>query len=112
MKRRGNNWKGGRKIKNGYMLVYDPDNVMADSMGYVRRARLVMAQEIGRALTKEEQVHHINGDKRDDRAENLMLFPSNSAHKLYEYRLEFTCPHCSESFYINKSQLDRRKKAR
>ena len=39
-----------------------------------------MAQELGKELATEEQVHHINGDSFDDRIENLQLFPNASEH--------------------------------
>lgn len=35
--------------------------------------RFVMEQFIGRKLTKDEVVHHINGDRMDNRIENLEL---------------------------------------
>jgi hypothetical protein len=67
-------WKGGRSISSeGYILVRMPDSPMAGPNGYVREHRVIMAAHIGRDLLPEEVVHHINGDKTDNRIENLEL---------------------------------------
>ena len=72
-------WKGGRiKMAQGYMAVLiDADDEMASMRlhnGYVLEHRLVMARSLGRPLTKNENVHHINGIKDDNRLENLELW--------------------------------------
>lgn len=45
-----------------------------------REARRVMAAHIGRSLTKEEVVHHIDGNCQNNALHNLVLFPNHSAH--------------------------------
>lgn len=76
------NWKGGRYIdQQGYVRTWvradDPMRCMALSSGHVLEHRLVMARQIGRPLNKRETVHHINGDKQDNRLENLQLRQGN-----------------------------------
>jgi hypothetical protein len=42
--------------------------------------RLIMEEFLGRKLKKEERIHHINGNKSDNRIENLKLFKNDSEH--------------------------------
>ena len=39
----------------------------------VQRNRVVMVSVLGRGLDTKEHVHHINGDREDDRPENLTV---------------------------------------
>ena len=74
------NWKGGRNTSNGYMTIICRNHPHPKSGVYVYEHRLVMEKHLGRYLTPEEIVHHINGNKLDNRIENLMLFASKSEH--------------------------------
>jgi uncharacterized protein (DUF1330 family) len=72
-------WKTGEILQGGYIVVHSPNHPNKNISGYVRRARLIMEKYLGRYLTKNEIVHHINKNKNDDRIENLKLM-TNSEH--------------------------------
>ena len=72
------NYKFGRWIrKDGYVLILLRGNKKQSK--YILEHRLVMQKFLGRKLKRNEIVHHKNGNRSDNRIENLELL-SNSEH--------------------------------
>jgi len=106
-----NRWKGGEyysKVSGRWYLTVPT--------GRIVRYRYVVEQFLGRKLHRKETVHHINGDKTDDRLENLYLFSQESNHQKYhqdiirfvlanifEQNLDLT----KATFLIKKSNLSK-----
>ena len=67
--------KPARRISpGGYVVLRMPGHPMASTRGRVFEHRVVMAQHLGRDLLPHENVHHINGNRSDNRIENLELW--------------------------------------
>lgn len=106
----------------GWKREHPTGNKWIDSLGYVgmvvggkpiREHRYVMEQKIGRKLARREYVHHINGDKQDNREENLVItmasehIPKEHAD-VYERlttRQEVSCGICGKKFMVIPQQL-------
>lgn len=75
-------WKGGRSIaSNGYVLIrVGTEHHLADKRGYAYEHRLVAEEKLGRRLQNHEIVHHINGNKADNRPGNLEVVNGNGEH--------------------------------
>lgn len=78
--------KGGQRYLLERVDRNSPFAVMAHKRNgrsvrpYVLQHRLVMARHIGRPLERWETVHHINGDRTDNRLENLQLRVGGHGH--------------------------------
>jgi len=82
---RSNNWIGGI-VENGsgYTQKYI-GNINGKTI-YRMEHILIAEKALGRSLKKDECVHHINGDKKDNRNANLLLC-TNSYHQWLERRM-------------------------
>lgn len=68
-------WRGGKSVQKGYVYVSGhKDHPNANSSGSVREHTLVMSEMLGRFLLPHESVHHKNGNRSDNRPENLELW--------------------------------------
>ena len=56
------------------MLVKAPGHPRGKRQGYVFEHILVMEEYLGRHLIPGENIHHINGQRADNRLENLELW--------------------------------------
>lgn len=82
-------WKGGRRKQGkGYWLIYSPQHPLRSKTKYVLEHRLVVEKYLGRYLEAENDVHHVNGKKDDNRPENLIAFKTRGAHEKFEWGKE------------------------
>lgn len=70
------NYKDGRATCDGYVYILQPNGK--------RKAehRIVAEQKIGRTLKQNEIVHHINGNRKDNRPDNLEVM-TRKQHNLH-----------------------------
>lgn len=94
-------WKKGYLVTNPEqrktVILYNNKSDRS-SVSY---ARYLMSCSLGRFLTKEEHVDHVNEDKTEDNLNNLqILTPAENIRKsLPEETINtFTCPICGKEF--------------
>lgn len=95
-------YTGGRTYidQRGYVQEKVPDHPKCSSQGYVQQHRLVAEKKVGRYLSGLEIVHHLNGQRDDNRPENLEILSTRSDHgrvHAQEIRVRFQAPLTEES---------------
>ena len=97
-------WKIKKIVSKGeYNYAVVPEHPNATKNGYVLEHRIAMENHLGRLLNPDEVVHHINGNKKDNRIENLEVM-SASAHSRYHMLKNgrkwvlLKCPNCGAIF--------------
>lgn len=85
-------WKGGKRIsEQGYVEVYMPGYDHVQPNGYAKEHIYVAEKMLGRRLLfygvgdqRNEVVHHINGNKKDNRPDNLLVLTAREHMKLHK----------------------------
>jgi hypothetical protein len=72
-------WKpiGSKRMNHGYILV------KIDEHKWVKEEWIIAEKMLGRKLYRDEVVHHINGNKNDNRPENLRVMTKDEHKKLH-----------------------------
>lgn len=93
-----------RKI-NGYEIVYFPEHPIANKCGHVYVHRHIASIKLGRWLTKEELVHHLDSNKSNNNPENLKIttrkehFFMHNLVLICDKTIEIkTCPYCGKKY--------------
>jgi len=109
-------WKIEKIISNGdYNYAKVSKHPNAIKHGYVLEHRIVMENHLCRLLNHDEVVHHKNGNKKDNRIENLEVM-SNSAHVTMHNLMhgrkwaKLCCPSCKTIFERPYNQTYKQKR--
>jgi hypothetical protein len=77
-------WNGGRIFVKGYLKIHvGKDHPMADAEGYAYEHRLVVSQAMGHYLSRDEHIHHIDGDQRNNDASNLVVVSKHEHRRIH-----------------------------
>lgn len=73
-------YTGRRVTDGGYVHIWAPDHPLAMSDHYVAEHRMVV-HDAGIEVPPGHHVHHLNGDKADNRLENLEVIDEAEHHR-------------------------------
>lgn len=95
--------------KGDYNYAVVPEHPKRTKNNYVLEHRVVMENHLGRLLNDDEVVHHINGNKKDNRIENLEILFDKEHSRLHGIKhghkmVLLKCPWCHKIFAKNRNK--------
>ena len=69
--------------QEGYTQVYKPKSAEARENGYAPLHRIKASKKLGRPLRSDEVVHHIDGNKKNNRKRNLQVMSKSEHYKIH-----------------------------
>ncbi len=93
------NWKGGKyKTKQGYIII-------RDNYGERIPEHIVIVEKyLDRKLYDNEEIHHINEDKADNRLENLVVLAKDE-HRVLHHVIRFLEKYGSLENFVERKRL-------
>lgn len=115
------NWNGGKTSDSrGRILLLNKNHPRHTHEGYVFEHILVAEKALGKFITKDHPIHHVNGIQSDNRPCNLVVCENSAYHMLLHRRQKakeacdnkkfVPCRECKQYFDSDGMTLHSRKK--
>lgn len=94
-------------MKGGYIAIYRPYHPNSRE-GYILFHRYEKELELGRYLTKEEEIHHIDGNKFNNDPSNLQILTKQTHTSISRTKGDIPvkdryCNSCKGKTYVDKN---------
>lgn len=91
---------------NGYSCFMDKTHPLAHKTGRVYYHRHVASIKLGRWLHEDEQIHHIDENRKNNEPSNLQVCTATEHSLIHKGKiLEKVCPNCKEVFKPDNSTI-------